>query len=73
MDTHRRTLAKALSWRVASTIMTGIIALAVTGELHVAVTIGIFDSLIKLAAYYLHERIWLKWDFGKTHPPEYEI
>lgn len=73
MDTHKRTLVKALSWRVIATIITAIVALAVTGKLRIAVTIGIVDTLIKLAAYYMHERCWLRIDFGKLRPPEYEI
>ena len=73
MDTHKRTLVKTLSWRILAMIITGIVALAVTGKLHVAATIGIFDTLIKLAAYYMHERSWLRVDFGKARPPEYEI
>lgn len=73
METHKRTIAKALSWRILATIITGIVALTVTGKLQVAVTIGVFDTLIKLAAYYMHERSWLRIDFGKVRPLEYEI
>ena len=73
MDTHKRTLVKALTWRILGTIITGIVALAVTRKLHVAATIGVFDTLIKLAAYYMHERTWLRLNFGKVRPPEYEI
>ncbi len=73
MDTHKRTLVKTLSWRILATIITGIVALAVTRKLHVAATIGVFDSLIKFLAYYVHERSWLRLNFGKVRPPEYEI
>jgi len=34
---------------------------------------GLADTLIKLGVYYAHERCWLKVQFGKPKPPEYQI
>ena len=53
--------------------VTSCVALAVTSELKVAATIGVIDSLVKLGAYYFHERAWNRIDFGRPKPPEYEI
>jgi len=49
------------------------IAWIVTGTLTVAMEIGIADTLIKLGAYYFHERAWINVNFGKQKPPEYQI
>jgi len=73
MDTHRRSIAKAVSWRVFATVVTACVALAITGNLQLAATIGIIDSLLKFAVYYLHERIWNKVSFGRLKSPEYNI
>ena len=67
MDSHRRSIAKAVSWRVLALIITGSVAWAITGELHFAVYIGAVDSLIKLGMYYGHERVWNRISFGR--PP----
>ena len=45
----------------------------ITDEVKLAASIGIFDTLIKLFAYYGHERMWLSSSFGRQEPPDYEI
>ncbi len=73
METHVRTIMKALSWRFIATLITFTVAWIVTGELAFAAEIGIADTLIKLGAYYLHERTWIRVEFGTLKKPEYEI
>ncbi len=73
MESHVRTIMKALSWRFFATLITFSVAWAVTGELAFAAEIGIADTIIKLGAYYLHERGWIHVGFGKLKKPEYEI
>lgn len=73
MDSHFRTIAKALSWRVIATLVTFSVAWFFSGELTFAAKIGIADTLIKLGAYYFHERAWIGVKFGKLKPPDYEI
>lgn len=76
METHARSIVKTLSWRFIATIITSLVALALTGEIRIALEIGLLDTTIKLAAYYGHERIWLRMPFGKPKggpPPEYQI
>jgi len=38
-----------------------------------AAQIGLLDTVIKIGAFYTHERIWNRVGFGKVKPPEYEI
>ncbi len=73
METRSRSICKALTWRVGGLVMTTAVAWVATGRLDLAVSIGALDTAVKLAAYYFHERLWLKVSFGRPKPPEYEI
>ncbi|XOV82328.1 MAG: DUF2061 domain-containing protein [bacterium] len=57
-DSHVRSLAKALSWRVLGTISTSIVAFVVTGQLDTAAMIGAIEFVLKFFVYYGHERLW---------------
>ena len=72
-ESHRRSVAKALSWRVIATFITGFVALYITGELRLAVEIGFIDTIAKLVVYYAHERTWASIRYGEIKPPEYTI
>jgi adenylylsulfate kinase len=73
METHSRTIAKALTWRAGGFVMTVAIAWIVTRRADVAASIGVLDTAVKVAAYYFHERLWLKVRFGRKPSAEYEI
>lgn len=73
METHIRTVIKAVSWRFIATLVTFTVAWLITGKLTLATEIGVFDTLIKLGAYYFHERYWICVKFGKMKKPEYQI
>ena len=74
METRRRSLVKALSWRlVALAITTGVGYLLSGGSATFALSLGLTDSAIKIFAYYLHERTWIAIPYGRMRPPEYEI
>jgi len=73
MDTHRRTAAKAVSWRILATIITGCVTLMVTGRVKIALSIGLLDSIVKLGIYYAHERAWNRVSFGRAKSTDYEI
>ncbi|MCB1647808.1 MAG: DUF2061 domain-containing protein [Pseudomonadales bacterium] len=64
-ETHLRSLAKALSWRITATLTTGIIAYFITGDFMTALTIGGIEFVIKFAIYYGHERMWEVVPFGR--------
>ena len=65
-ESHRRSIAKAISWRVAALIVTVSLVWVVTGEAGFAATVGALDSLIKLFVYYAHERAWIRLRFGRS-------
>jgi len=73
METRRRSLAKALSWRFLATLITMAVAYAITGELAFAAKIGLIDTSVKILIYFMHERTWQRISYGKIEAPDYEI
>jgi len=73
VETHYRSIIKALSWRAGGTVVTCLVACIVTGSFDLAAKIGILDTVIKIGAFYIHERFWNRLDFGKQKPPDYQI
>ncbi len=74
MDSTRRSVAKALSWRILATIITTSIAYALTGKGEFAATIGVIDTLLKFFVYFGHERLWNRIPYGRSEKqPEYFI
>jgi uncharacterized membrane protein len=58
LETKKRTLARAVGWRVIATLMT----VPFTG-LSTAILLHIFLTV----AHYFHERVWLKIKWGRTN------
>jgi adenylylsulfate kinase len=73
METQARSIAKAVSYRLLGSSVTGLILFAVTGKGTISLLGGLADMVVKIAAYFVHERIWNHIDFGRSKPPEYEI
>lgn len=73
METKRRSVLKAVSWRFFATVITGTIVWILTGEFKFAVSVGLLDTAVKIFVYFWHERMWLKISYGKTKEPEYQI
>jgi len=73
MESHRRSIVKAISYRCFGTALTAGIALAYTQELKWAMAIGVSDAVIKTGFFYLHERAWNGIHFGRAKPPDYQI
>jgi uncharacterized membrane protein len=68
VDTHSRSLAKALSWRAIALVITTAVSFLLSKDVAIAVSIGLADSLIKIGGYYLHERAWMGIRFGRKRP-----
>jgi uncharacterized membrane protein len=73
MESHYRSIIKAISWRAGGTVVTFIVVWVLAGSLDLAVRIGVLDTVIKIGAFYFHERLWNRLSFGKLKPPEYQI
>lgn len=72
-ETHYRSIIKAVTWRIGGTFVTCFIAWILTRRLDLAAQIGVLDTLIKIVAFYVHERLWNRFNFGKSKPPDYHI
>ena len=57
-DSHKRSLFKALTWRITATSTTMLIAWLITGETEMALKIGGIEFFVKMGVYYVHERLW---------------
>ena len=66
METRRRSLAKAASYRVVATTTVFAVAFLVTGELGSSATIGLTAAVAKTTLYYGWERLWSHVDWGRT-------
>lgn len=73
VETHLRSILKAVTWRAGGTFITCLVAWLLTGSLDLAARIGAFDTLLKVGAFYVHERAWNHLRIGKAESPEYEI
>lgn len=68
MDTHFRSVAKGLSWRVLATFVTTVVVFLYSGELGIAALVGGTDALAKIALYWGHERVWERIPWGRNFP-----
>ena len=57
-ESHTRSFAKGVTWRVIASLTTMIIVYAVTGDVEIMAAAGAIDVLAKLTLYYFHERAW---------------
>ena len=73
METNARSIAKAISYRVLGSTSTAAIVFLFSHKLSLSLGVGLIDSVVKIAMYFLHERIWNYIAFGRPKPPEYEI
>lgn len=65
-ESHRRSILKALSYRVLGSTATGVVGWWISGSLKVGAAVGLADSVIKLILYYIHERLWHRVSWGKV-------
>jgi adenylylsulfate kinase len=66
MEWHRRSIAKALTWRAIATITTMSLVYVFTGEIALTLGVGALDVSLKLFFYYFHERGWNKVTWGRN-------
>lgn len=67
-ETRARSAVKSLSWRVVATATTVGLVLAFTGELRIAVAVGVIEVVAKLVIFYAHERVWDRVRWGEQRP-----
>ena len=65
MDRHRRTLVKTLTWRFFAVLITWIVVYLYSRDVQESTVVAVIANVIKMAVYYLHERVWNNLSFGK--------
>ncbi len=68
-ETHKRSVAKAVSYRLMATLTTATVVFILTRKLTLAIGVGILDMLAKMGFFYIHERVWSKIKWGRTQHP----
>jgi uncharacterized membrane protein len=67
-DSHTRSVAKAVSWRVTGTVDTFLISWLITGHVATAGGIAATEVLTKVVLFYFHERSWNVIRWGRPTP-----
>lgn len=57
---HKRHVAKAVTWRALGTLDTIVLSWLITGNPFTGLKIGFTEVITKMILYYLHERIWFR-------------
>lgn len=73
MEHHKRSIAKSVTWRIFSFILTIIIIYAYTKNVKQAIGVGAGIDIVKMVLYYFHERLWNKVHFGREKADDYQI
>jgi uncharacterized membrane protein len=75
MDSHVRSIAKAISYRTLGSLSTALIVFFFSGDVKISAGVGALDVIAKLGLYFLHERVWNYISFGRSQQPspDYEI
>ena len=64
-NSHKRHIAKAVTWRIVGTIDTMLLAWLISGDPMIGLKVGFAEVITKMALYYVHERIWFKVNLSK--------
>jgi adenylylsulfate kinase len=64
-ETNTRSIAKGISWRVVATTTTILIVYFFFGRLDLAIAAGLIETVLKIALYWAHERVWMNIRWGK--------
>ena len=72
IDSHPRSIAKALTWRTLGSIDTFVLSWIITGNFVWAGSIASLEVFTKMVLYYLHERGWshIKWGVQRVSTSE---
>ena len=65
-ESHKRSLVKAITWRIVASLTTFALALAFTGHFALSLGIGVGDLIAKFILYFIHERIWDRTSWGRV-------
>ena len=55
---HKRHIAKAITWRIIGTLDTIVLSWIISGNPFTGLKIGFAEVVTKMLLYYMHERVW---------------
>lgn len=64
-QSHKRHIAKTITWRIVGTIDTIILSWIISGDPMTGLKIGSAEVVTKMLLYYFHERAWFKINLSK--------
>nr|WP_321221287.1 DUF2061 domain-containing protein [uncultured Psychroserpens sp.] len=64
-SSHKRHIAKTITWRLIGTLDTIILSWIISGSPTTGLKIGLAEVVTKMLLYYLHERVWFKINLSK--------
>ncbi|MEO9131702.1 MAG: DUF2061 domain-containing protein [Sphingomonas sp.] len=67
VESHPRSFAKAVSWRVVGSIDTFVLSLIFSGSAKIAGAIAGTEVITKITLFYFHERAWSLVRWGHRH------
>ena len=73
MDSNIRSIAKAVSYRLFGSLSTAGIFFFFSRNAALSLGVGGVEAVVKIALYFVHERLWNYVPFGRQKPPEYQI
>ena len=69
MESHARSWAKSVAWRIIGIIILGGISYAITRNWEQTTIITVIFHTVRLILYYFHERAWERVSWGKLKHP----
>lgn len=64
-ESHARSVAKALTWRVVGTVATSALVFLFTRKVALSLTVGAVEFVSKIGLFWLHERAWDRVRIGR--------
>lgn len=66
-NSRKRHIAKTITWRIIGTLDTMILSWIISGNPYVGLKIGIAEVATKMILYYVHERLWFKYNLPNSN------
>jgi uncharacterized membrane protein len=63
---HARAVVKGATWRAVGTADTFVLSWIITHKLGSAASIASFETVTKIALFYLHEQLWARLPWGRA-------
>jgi uncharacterized membrane protein len=63
--TKARSFTKSLTYRVFGTLSSWAVVYIITGKGSLATLVAFWETVVKVAIYYIHERVWNGINWGR--------